>query len=174
MNKQNDIGNNCTLTCEWTDAPQVLGFHLQNNGEGTMTYRCGIIEDKTKNMKVPKEIKLNDENAFSLVVGPKSDGMAYLKKINFREGTSLSWDISKKYKYHLQHKIQKEIESHCRHAEYFEFEIGESGNAKISVLQKDARHFKPSDEYKYSSVQMVLLKKESENQYKFISNSFII
>ena len=173
INKQDDIGSDCTSSCGWMDAPPVFGFYVQNNGEGTMTY-ARKLTSSSKNFKVPKQLKTDFEDICSIVVASKSDGVGYFKKIDRKAESSLSYGTSKKYKYHLQHKTQKEVESHRRHAEYFKFDVAEPGKITVSVLQKDARYFKPNDEYKYSYVQMVLLKRESENQYKLIGNFFIV
>ena len=75
------------------------------------------------------------------------------------------------YKDHY-YKVEKEIESHRRHADYFEFEVHKASSISISVLQANNRFFKKSGDYKCSHVQMVLLKKESEDQYKYISNFY--
>ena len=62
-----------------------------------------------------------------------------------------------------------EIESHRRHAEYFEFEVSESSMMNIEIVQKDKRHFGDNSGYDYSPVEIMLLKKEG-NEFKVISN----
>ena len=68
------------------------------------------------------------------------------------------------------HRTHREVESFRNHAEYFEFELQKPNEVNISVYQTDGRFFKTTGGYEYSHTQVILLKREGQNQYKYIGN----